>query len=228
MQQTVDWRCNTIWFDKLAETEFISIDFREHPKGLARQLQQSYILTNRFKSRTANLEDFPADGTVKFLDLTWSNLHSFSGISRLGEIKRLETSYCLKLESDSGLSEVARSLEWLHINQSKKFTPSDDLFALSNLKVLCLNACAPLADLEFLYDFPNLLDFRFVDTNVISGDLTPLVQHPTLCSAGFLNKRHYNIKDVEVKQHLQARRNVAIEMVNNGHHQTFRYSGMDA
>ena len=46
---------------------------------------------------------------------------------------------------------------------------------------------------------PNPLDFRFVDTNVIDGDLTPILQHPNLVNAGFLDKRHYNLKSRDVK-----------------------------
>lgn len=47
----------------------------------------------------------------------------------------------------------------------------------------------------FLNQFPNLIDFRFVDTNVLDGDLSPILDHPTIRSVGFLNKRHYNFKD---------------------------------
>ena len=59
--------------------------------------------------------------------------------------------------------------------------------------------CAPLKNLDFLKNMPELLDFRFVGTNILNGDLTPLVEHPRLVNAGFLDKRHYSLKSSQVK-----------------------------
>ena len=66
------------------------------------------------------------------------------------------------------------SLPKIQINTSKKFSPKKDFFELRNLKVLCLNACGPLDNLRFLKQMPNLLDFRFVDTKIVDGDLTAI------------------------------------------------------
>lgn len=185
-----------------------------------------YLRVRNFKSRTRTFEDFPANRSVKFLDLSVSNPTSFKGVSVLGKVKRLETHYCLKLESDEGLSEVADSIEWLHINQSKKFRFGKELLGLPNLRVLCLNSCGPVPDLEFLSHFPCLLDFRFVDTNVLSGDLSPLLRHPTLCTVGFLNKRHYNRRFEDVEALLSERNSKSRTTVRKGPLETFRYISM--
>jgi hypothetical protein len=86
-------------------------------------------------------------------------------------------------------------IEFLHINQSKKFKFTDELLELKKLKVLCINSCSPVDNLDFLKHFPNLIDFRFVDTNVLDGNLNPILEHPTIRTVGFLNKKHYNYKD---------------------------------
>ncbi|UUZ55315.1 hypothetical protein LP419_05935 [Massilia sp. H-1] len=75
---------------------------------------------------------------------------------------------------------------------------------------------------------PNLLDFRFVDTNVLDGDLTPLMNHPNLVNAYFLDKRHYNFKSVEVQQHLKERNEVAKEYLYRGEFRTYRYKAFGA
>jgi hypothetical protein len=134
---------------RVPEGSFKSVDFNNRSKSPDDLLRSAYIWARRFKSKSGTLHDFPAENSVKYLELNWANIRSFSGVSRIGKLKRLETHYCLKLESDSGLCEVASSLEWLHINQSRKFSPEKELFALCNLRVLCLNNCAPLHDLEF-------------------------------------------------------------------------------
>lgn len=219
----MDWRFNTIWFEQLPADACISVDFGDKSVNRSSLQNANYILARGFKSKVADLTDFPAKNFVNFLNLDLANIRSFSGIGRLGKIKRLETHYCLKLESDVGLSEIGESLEWLHIKQSKKFSLGKELLALHNLRVLCLNTCSPLQDLEFLSLFPKLVDFRFVDTNVLSGDLTPILKHPTLCSVGFLNKKHYNIRDTEVDEHLKLRRKAAVAFAHKGIYETFRY-----
>ena len=223
----MDWRYNTIWTEQLPEAEFATVNFNNRSEPPQNLTGKRYIAAAKFKSKSESLLDFPEVSGVDYLYIGSSNIKSFSGLSRIRDVRRLEAHYCLKLENDFGLSDLRNSLEWLHINQSKKFIPGKELFSLKKLRVLCLNVCGPLQDLEFLYNFPNLLDFRFVDTNVLSGDLTPLLRHPTLCSAGFLNKRHYNLKDTEVDEHLRPRWPAAIEKAHKGKYETYRYTSLD-
>ncbi len=116
------------------------------------------------------------------------------GIGRLSSLRRLEIHHCTKLDSDLGLAEVAATLKNLHIDTCRKFTLHGDLFSLKSLEVLRLNDCGTIEDINFLHLFPNLIDFRFVGTNIRSGDLSPLLAHNNLKSVGFFNKRHYKIK----------------------------------
>jgi hypothetical protein len=222
----MDWRYNTVWFDQLPAGEVRMADFGKGGTGRETLLGGKYLNVRGFKSKHKNFEDFPANGSVKYVELSLSNITSFKGVSVLGKVKRVEVHYCLKLENDHGLSEISDSIEWLHINQSKKFSIGDELIGLSNLKVLCLNRCAPLQNLEFLDRFPQLLDFRFVDTNVIDGDLTPILRHPTLCSLGTLDKRHYNMRSDDLQNNLATRRAAAIAIARNGPWETFRYTAI--
>jgi len=73
---------------------------------------------------------------------------------------------------------------------------------------------------------PNLLDFRFVGTNVIDGDLQPLFEHPSLVSVGFLNKLHYNYDEKEVEAHFADRGEKARIYVHKGPYRTFTYRGV--
>jgi hypothetical protein len=81
-----------------------------------------------------------------------------------------------------------------------------------------------LESLRFLKKFPNLIDFRFVNTNVLDGDLTPLIEHPTIRSVGFLNKRHYNYSDDQIDLELKLKSNEAYEdFVYKGEYETSKY-----
>ena len=75
-------------------------------------------------------------------------------------------------------------------------------------------------------NMPELLDFRFVGTNILNGDLTPLVEHPRLVNAGFLDKRHYSLKSSQVKLALAGKKNKVIEHAYKGQFETFRYKSL--
>ena len=86
------------------------------------------------------------------------------------------------------------------ISNAKKLKLDDELLKLNNIRFLDLNAISSIDDLSFLKHFPKLESLRFFDTNIIDGDLTPIVDHPTLTFVGSYNKRHYNKKLEEVEQ----------------------------
>jgi hypothetical protein len=158
------------------------------------------------------------------LELNWANLKDFQGVEKFGNLKRFELHYCTKLESGLGLSHLSESLQYLHISRSRKFTVNDELLSLKKLRVLCLNVCGPIESLSFLKHFPNLIDFRFVDTNVLDGNLAPILEHPTIRTVGFLNKRHYNLKDDQLDRELAAKSdNVYSHFAYKGQYCTERY-----
>jgi len=156
--------------------------------------------------------------------LNWANIKNFDGIEKFKNLKRLELHYCVKLENDFGISQLKDSLEFLHINTSKKFKFIDELLKLKKLRVLCLNACGPVENLDFLNNFPNLIDFRFVDTNVLDGNLKPILDHPTIRTVGFLKKKHYNFKDDKLKIELEKKFESEYKtIVYKGQYLTYRY-----
>lgn len=222
-RENMNWTYNTIWTEQLPPGRFQNVICTNTKASLSEHLPGSYFMVNDFKPKDRCFDNFPAITTAIYLELNLSNVHSFRGISKLGAVKRLELHYCTKLERDEGLSELKDDIEWLHINQSKKFVAVEDLFILKKLKVLCLNACAPVENLQFLKEFPGLVDFRFVDTNVIDGDLIPLLEHPTLLNVCFLNKRHYNLKEKEADEHFSKKSETERDWVYKGEYRTYRY-----
>ncbi|MGE7649116.1 hypothetical protein ACQKM1_15190 [Peribacillus frigoritolerans] len=189
-----NWRNNTIWFEQIPDNLQSYLNLKED-KFNEMQLENIEYLTlwHHKKNKQGNFVSIPEN--LLYLELNRSNIQDFLWIEKMNKLKRIELHYCTNLQNDFGLSVLANTLEHLNINQSKKFVPNEELFSLKNLRVLCLNSCGSLENLNFLNQFPNLIDFRFVDTNVLDGDLSPILDHPTIRSVGFLNKRHYNIND---------------------------------
>ena len=220
----MDWRFNTIWFEQLEQEIFFYKDFKE--KVIATENENfensEYAIIWNLKER--QFIEFPKSEKLLYLELNWANLKDFGEIGRYNHLKRLELHYCVKLESDKGLIQINDSLEFLHINQSKKFNFTEELLQLKKLKVLCLNSCAPIDNLDFLRYFPNLIDFRFVNTNILDGNLKPILEHPTIRTVGFLNKKHYNYKGEQIKLELENKyENEYKTVVNKGKYSTYRY-----
>ena len=220
----MDWRYNTIWFEQLEKGNYLNQDFKKIPKIESEFSNVEYAILWHLKHKERPFDQLPPSDKLSYLELNWANIKDLKDIGKFENLKRLEFHYCTKLENDVGLSKLNTTLQYLHINQAKKFKFTDELLSLKALKVLCLNACGPLDDLSFLKHFPNLIDFRFVDTSVLDGDLRPITEHPTIRTVGFLNKRHYNLKNDQVSLQLDSKSNTEYKHVaHKGQYRTYRY-----
>jgi hypothetical protein len=220
----MDWRYNTIWFEQLDTGNYLNQDLKEKPKIDDDFTKVEYTILRHLKHKMTAFDNLPDSDKLSYMNLTWANIKDLQGIDKYSNLKRLELHYCTKLETGSGISHLRKTLQHLHINRSKKFAITDELLSLNELRVLCLNACGPIDNLSFLKNFPNLIDFRFVDTNVIDGDLTPIIEHPTIRSVGFLNKRHYNLTEDQVDNELRLKSDLEYQhYAYKGRFRTYRY-----
>jgi len=218
----MDWRFNTIWFEQLEQGKIFQKDYKENIVATANKTFENseYAIIWHLKEKPKSFDNLSENDRLSYFELNWANIKNFDGIEKFRNLKRLELHYCVKLENDFGLSRLKDSIEFLHVNTSKKFKFTD----LKKLKVLCLNACRPIDNLDFLKNFPNLIDFRFVDTNVLDGNLNPILEHPTIRTVGFLNKKHYNYKDEKLNLELEKKfDNEYKTIVYKGQYLTYRY-----
>ena len=225
-KKSMDWRYNTIWFDQLDQDRIAKVDLRAGP--LPSLQGKQYVSFRGYRQENGFLDALPPSGDVLFLELAFSGLRAFDGIGRLPSLKRLELVHCYKLESDSGLEEIAASLRYLHICNSKRLHAAAEIRSLREIEVLRLNSCGEIDSLDFLFEFPRLIDFRFVNTSVRNGDLSPLIAHKSLRSVGFMDKRHYSMTAAEVDRALEAKSAQPFqEFVSKGQWRTFRFLSGD-
>lgn len=221
----MDWRFNTIWFDLIATNKQIQIDWGNENYSLDSDLSDvEYMITWHHKNKEKNLSNLPAIQRLKYLQLNWSNSLTLNGIEKFPLLKRLDISHCSKLETLGRITELSKPLEQLHLDSCRKLCKIDALPLLKNLRVLRLNSCANIESLSFLAAMPNLVDFRFVNTNVLDGNLDFILEHPTLCSIGSLDKRHYNRKINMIEAELKERSNkLALETLRENSRMTFAW-----
>jgi hypothetical protein len=179
-------------------------DFRKLPRNDA--LRYLVLWHHKFGDNGTGNIDAPTE--LEYLELSWSNTQAIGALP--SGLMRLELHYCTKLESAQGLAASCPGLRHLHLNHCKKFRDLASLLELKDLEVLCLNTCGDIPDLKFLAGFGRLRDFRFVDTKVVDGDLSPLLTHPRLESVGTLDKKHYSHKAAEIEAALAAKASVAV------------------
>ncbi|WP_268846591.1 hypothetical protein [Flavobacterium aestivum] len=224
----MDWRYNTIWFEQINSNKVCTLDYKEKSISSSNFDDIEYGIIWYFKYKGISFDLLPKSEKLLYLEINSANFKDFIGVKKYGNLKRLELHYCTKLENDLGLSSLKNTLEFLHINQSKKIKLSKELSQLKKLKVLCLNNCGPLENLIFLNDFPNLIDFRFVNTDVLDGDLSPILKHPTLRTVSFSDKRHFNYKNDEIKLALNLKSTIDFkDFVYKGEYKTFKYNYSD-
>jgi hypothetical protein len=222
----MDWRFNTIWFDQLEQDQIYHEDLKTNIISTDNKVfnNSKYAIIWHLKEKINPFDNLSESDKLSYLELNWANIKNFEAIEKFKNLKRLELHYCVKLENDSGISHLCKNLEFLHINMSKKFVLTDELLKLKKLKVLCLNSCSPIENLDFLENFPHLIEFRFVDTNIKDGNLRPILEHPTIRTVGFLNKKHYNCKDEQIKIELENKfENEYKTIVQRGQYSTYRY-----
>ncbi len=225
----MDWRFNTIWFEQINPEAITNWDFKVKREDNLNFENIQYAILWYFKYKGISFDLLPESKRLLYLEMNWANFKDLNGIEKFKNLKRLELHYCTKLENDFGISSLKNTLEFLHINQSKKFQPMFEFNELKNLKVLRLNSCGTLENLDFLNHFPNLIDFRFIDTTILNGDLNPILEHPSIRSVGFSNKRHYNYKDTYITKELNLKRPEEFkEYVHKGEYSTFKYKNTAA
>ena len=219
----MDWRYNTIWFNQIDKLNFYQGNLKEEKLDLETFEKVEYSVLWHLKTKQKSFDKLPISENLRYLELNWANLKELNGLNRFPNLKRLEIHYCRKLESLEGIQNVTK-LEFLHINQSKKLNISEHLLKLKDIKVLCLNSCGELPNLDFLSNFKKLIDFRFVNTKIESGDLRPIIEHPTIRTVGFLNKRHYNMKDEQVENILKEKfKGDYKDIISKGDSVTYKY-----
>lgn len=141
-----------------------------------------------YKPKAKNLDDLPRLPSLRELSLVQSPLINLSGVECFEGLKKVELAYLTKLCSLNNLHQI-QGLEVLDCQKCRKLTNHEKVRALKNLKVLRFNDCGEIQDLDFINDIPNLKEFRFVNTNIVNGDLTPLIR---LQRVGFFAKKHYS------------------------------------
>ncbi|MES0883618.1 hypothetical protein [Roseibium sp. SCP14] len=157
-----------------------------------------------------SVENYPGDdltplarlNRLKELRLTSRKLSSLLGIGNLPALKRLDLYSCPKLSSVEPLTACNR-LKTLEIETCKQIGSLNGIEALSKLKTLHLINCGKLPTLRPLAGLRELERFHFHEnTTILDGDLSVLLELPSLAAVSFADKSSYRPRRDEVLSHI--------------------------
>jgi len=149
----------------------------------------------RYKSERGNLAELSNLACLEKVTISQSPIVSLRGLGELGRLTRLELNHLSKLVLIDAINGNAGSLQSLMFSACRKIRNHAFVKALRRLRVLAFNDCGEMPSIAFIRDMPELEDFRFVDTNVLDGDMLPCAG---LKSTGFFKKRHYSHSPEEI------------------------------
>jgi hypothetical protein len=154
-----------------------------------------------FKPKSRDLSSLQEMTSLEQLSIVRSTLTSLKGLGCFQVLRDLGLAYLSKLESIADIREIAGSnLEVLSFEKCKKIADHSEVRHLVALRVLKFNDCGEMPSIDFLTQMPNLEEFRFVDTDIVDGDLKPLVD---LKQVGFFARKHYTHTPEQIEAIIQ-------------------------
>lgn len=176
-------------FSKLKKLKVLKLFWR--PKAKTIFACDELNLLNIVNYPSENLKELNRMSLLRRLQLTSKKIKSLSGIEELSSLSILDLADCPKLEDLSGIDKC-QQIEIVEIENCKRVYDIAILSELKNLKEIVLTDCGAVKSLRPLAHSQSLESITFIGgTTIEDGDLTSLLDIPTLKKMWFANKRHY-------------------------------------
>ena len=148
------------------------------------------LFINNYKK--SNSDIFLSLKNLEELSILNSNFENLRGLSELLNLKKLRIANLKKILSLQGIEEL-HNIEELEIQRCKGIRNIFEIFKLNKLKYLFLLDMGDLDTIKGLENLNELTVFMFYEsTNIIDGDLSPLLKLKKLSKISFQNRKHYS------------------------------------
>lgn len=152
---------------------------------------------NSYKKKSS--EPFSNLEQLENFSLLNSSVEDLNGIFKLTKLTSLRIARLRKVTSLNGI-EALEDLEALEIATCKSIRSFTEIFSLTKLKTLFLLNTGDIATLHGIENLTELEKFIFYEsTNIVDGDLSPILGLKKLKSIGFQNRRHYNHRSEDLR-----------------------------
>ena len=183
--------CNTeIKFSAFPVLQDCSLEWRSRATSLfdCRTLKKLFI--NSYDGR--DVDAFARLTELESLAILNAPVENLLGLSDLTKLKSLRLANLKCLRSLAGIERLV-NLEELDIHTCPRIGSIDEVSHLSRLRKLYLNNDGKIESLKPLAKLTQLESVLFYEsTNIVDGDLSPLLRQQQLTNISFRNRRHYS------------------------------------
>jgi Leucine-rich repeat (LRR) protein len=185
--------CRTeIRFSEFQDLVSCSLEWRPKAKSLFDCQTLQHLFLNRYNGK--DVDAFATLNNLESLAILNAPVQNLHGLRGLGKLRSLRLGGLRRLSSLAGIEELA-NLEELEIHTCRQISAIDEIGYLSRLRRLELNNDGEIESLKPLGKLSRLQSVGFYEsTNIIDGDLSPLMCQPELARISFRNRRHYNLR----------------------------------
>jgi Leucine-rich repeat (LRR) protein len=153
------------------------------------------LFVNRYDGK--DVAPFTRLINLESLSILNAPVKGLQGLSDLKELRSLRLANLKRLTSLTGIEGLA-NLEELEIHTCRAVGSIEEVSSLSRLQKLFLNNDGDIESLSPLKKLHLLEAMTFSEsTNILDGDLTPLLRQKHLARISFQNRRHYSHKREE-------------------------------
>jgi hypothetical protein len=195
VELSLDETTQSLDFSMLPTLRKLSADWNKNLLKNAHLSGLTALRISKYKSVKNDLSDFPNFPALRELELVQSTVTSLNGISRFAGLRRIELHHLTKLEKlgELNLPELTAFVA----DVCKRLNDHNQLSACTTLEELKLHECGALKSVRFVDFLRKLKTFRFMKTDVLDGDLSPLLR---LDDVYFTEKRHFSHKVNDMNQ----------------------------
>jgi len=185
--------CETpIRFSAFPHLEDCGLEWRPKSETVFECTTLKGLFLNNYTGRS--LAPFSRLTNLESLAILNAPIETLDGIGSLGKLRVLRLANLRKLGSLNGVQSLSM-LEELEVNTCPKIGSINEVAALTNLRKLHLNNDGKLESLKPLNAIHHLESILFYEsTDIVDGDLSPIVRQKNLARISFRNRRHYSHK----------------------------------
>ena len=183
--------CKTeLRFSAFPHLEKCALEWRPNSGSLFDCGTLKNLFINRYNGK--DVAPFARLKKLESLAILNAPIENLSGLHDLKNLRSLRLANLKRLTSLAGIEGLAE-LEELEIHTCRGVSSINEIGHLSRLRKLNLNNDGEIATLKPLEKLSALESVSFYEsTNIVDGDLSPLMRQMNLVRVSFQNRRHYS------------------------------------
>jgi Leucine-rich repeat (LRR) protein len=185
--------CKTeIRFSEFPQLEVCALEWRPKANSLFNCLSLKKLFVNSYKGKDASA--FANLLNLESLAILNAPVENLQGLKALNKLRFLRLAGLKRLTSLDGI-ECLSNLEELEIHTCRSISSISQISNLKHLRKLYLSNDSNIDSLKPIVELEELESITFIEsTNIVDGDLTPLLNKKKLSRVSFQNRRHYSHK----------------------------------